>query len=54
MARVPRSAGDTCATKTNPTPEQKALDRKVQFWVFFGDEDTNIDDETLCKKPADE
>ena len=46
------SAGDKCATGTKK--EDKASDRKVQFWVFFGDEDTNIDDDALCKKPEDE
>ena len=49
-----RSAGDTCATKIKPTRDQKALDRKVRFWVFFGDENTTLDEETLCKKPEDE
>ena len=49
-----RSAGDDCATKKNPTSEQKALDRKVQFWVFFGNESTSISEEALCKKPEDE
>ena len=48
------TAGDKCATKVNPTPDQKALDRKVQFWVFFGNEKTDIDDDALCKKPEDE
>ena len=46
------SAGDTCATKTNPNSEQKALDRKVQFWVFFDGEEADIED--LCVKPDDE
>ena len=45
------SAGDKCATKKNPTPAQKASDRKVQFWVFFDGEEPNLDGETLCKKP---
>ena len=47
-----RTAGDTCATKTNPTREQKALDRKVQFWVFFGNEKTKISD--FCVEPDDD
>ena len=46
------SAGDTCATKTNPTSEQKALDRKVQFWVFFDNESTPIT--SYCIEPEDE
>ena len=46
------SAGDDCAIKTNPTSEQKASDRKVQFWVFFGNEETKISD--FCVEPEDE
>ena len=29
----------------------RRIDRK--FWVFFGNESTNISDEALCKKPED-
>ena len=47
-----RSAGDDCAEGTDAGG--KALDRKVNFWVFFGDEDTDLDEDTLCKKPEDD
>ena len=47
-----RSAGDTCATKVKPTPDQKAMDRKVQFWVFFGNEKTKISN--FCVEPDDD
>ena len=46
------SAGDKCATKINPSKNQKALDRKVQFWVFFGNEKTKISD--FCVEPDDD
>ncbi len=44
------SAGDICATGRDA--QEKALDRKVQFWVFFDGEEAVIND--LCVKPGDE
>ncbi len=44
------SAGDDCAKGTDANG--KASDRKVQFWVFFGNEKTKISN--FCVKPDDE
>ena len=44
-----RSAGDICATGRDA--QEKALDRKVNFYVFFGNESTEIKD--YCLKNTD-
>ena len=50
MAGVPRSGGDTCAEGTDA--QGKASDRKVNFYVFFGNESTEIKD--YCLENADQ